>query len=396
MCGGPDSVNWDASRRVSEEGCGVVTGATCDAFRHLTPDECTNTLRRLQYLLRFDTQSETVYRCTWIELLEGEAVTSAVRAEQRTIRGTGGEVSIGPWTIDPPLVNGTIRPIVLKVDITVDASDPASYEMDEVNGVDQVATVKGTGTTVLKAVLTPDTPEIRALINWEGATEDPNDPTKATVPRTSSIKQDVSVLVDGHSCRDGVVWVLWADLDVRHSGNKTPWDLNDVGNKAEFSPFVEGISHQLGPTDRLTETPPYLGHKVEIKATITPEGAGAVVVDDWAFQQTVSYVIFMNSTNVTDSGTDEPDSGDAFDDTPDINDNVFSLDAPGLVFLNGLSGFSRAKTALNFTVVLKWKGTICSDETYWWTKLKLEYDGSTCNVLYNEGGDGSISLPTAY
>ena len=100
---------------------------------------------------------------------------------------------------------------VLKVDIRVDESDEDSCYLNTVDDVDHIATVKGSGDVVLKAVLEPDTPEIRNLLTWDGAVQQA-DKITAKVSRSAAMKQDVHAKINGNTCREGNVWVVWAPI----------------------------------------------------------------------------------------------------------------------------------------------------------------------------------------
>jgi len=74
-------------------------------------------------------------------------------------------------------------------------------------------TAKKAGEEVrLYAAITPDTPEARARINWDGATEDPGNPLEATIPRDAAAKHEVKVKFDTDCvCKEARVWVVWAN-----------------------------------------------------------------------------------------------------------------------------------------------------------------------------------------
>lgn len=124
----------------------------------------------------------------------------------------------------------------IKEEMEVDESDEDTYELDMEAGAQQFVTVKGTGDVVLRANVTPDTPEILDLLSWQGATQDPSDPTKATLSRTSSTKADVSVSIGGHEVCEAVVWVVWAEINLNTTG-PTP-NESSVGPEHVQHPLV--------------------------------------------------------------------------------------------------------------------------------------------------------------
>lgn len=71
-------------------------------------------------------------------------------------------------------------------------------------------TPKETGQVTLTAAISPDTPEIRQLVTWEGAIQDSADPLKATVSKAASAKHVVGLKVDGKVGKEVRVWVVSA------------------------------------------------------------------------------------------------------------------------------------------------------------------------------------------
>jgi hypothetical protein len=74
------------------------------------------------------------------------------------------------------------------------------------------ATAKGTGNVTLLASISPDTTANRNLIDWEGATEDPTNPLKATISRSAAAKNIVNIKYNGNVIKELRVWVVWANL----------------------------------------------------------------------------------------------------------------------------------------------------------------------------------------
>jgi hypothetical protein len=280
--------------------------------------------------------------------------------------------------------------------IAVHASDTNSFYLFESNKVVNIATVKGAGDVVLFTTISPDTPQIRAEVNWQGATEDGSDPLKATVSRAVSIRQPVDALIGGAVLRQAIVWVVWADLDVRHSGSKTPYDSGtDTGNDVDFPPYAGGTN--LGAYSNFATTNIYMGWKVEIVGTLTPVGINAVIPAGWDFYQTLTYIDFLNNTNSPyQSGTDVPDgafnSGSFQDQTPDPNDKIYAIDGPGPVG----GSFTNYKSTDNFKVIVQWNGITASDDTFWWVHQKAESILGVYTVLENDGGDGTNTVENFY
>ena len=188
-------------------------------------------LQKLRYRWSLPSVSGVVYRVFWWEKFIPANGGSGTSVVQRTadVYGTGGTVHTPAFDLPPPSAEGCTYPVpmesILKVDsVTVDSSDSDSYYLVESNEVDHIGTVKGSGNVILRATISPDTPETRALIDWQGATEDATDPLKATLTRTSSARNDVGVLVNGAECRQAKVWVVWGNFTDFINTGPTPND----------------------------------------------------------------------------------------------------------------------------------------------------------------------------
>ncbi len=96
----------------------------------------------------------------------------------------------------------------------------------------------------MTAVISPDTPETHALIDWEGASEDPNHPLQATVSKGTSAKHEVKIKLagGGYISREIDVWVIWAT----GTGIKTIAEHVVRGNiYDQHSPPQAGIGTQI-------------------------------------------------------------------------------------------------------------------------------------------------------
>ncbi len=61
----------------------------------------------------------------------------------------------------------------------------------------------------ITASLTPDEQGLEDRIDWEGATEDPEDPLQATVPKDAAARHVVSIKLDDTVMKEFRVWVVW-------------------------------------------------------------------------------------------------------------------------------------------------------------------------------------------
>jgi hypothetical protein len=156
--------------------------------------------------------------------------------------------------------------------------------------------------------------------------------------------------------------------------------------------------NELGAENLLSNTPPYLGWKVEMVGTITPPGAFQVIRDGWSFYQTLTFVDFDDDRYVpSGSGTNAPDTefnsyGSAFEnDTPDSDGRIYALDGPG----NKLA-FTLYQSTDNFETWVYWGGLVASTPAQWWIDQKAYNDGSNYIVITNTGGNGTTQIQTTY
>jgi hypothetical protein len=248
-------------------------------------------------------------------------------------------------------------------------------------------------------VLNPDISEANLpanFVTWTGGEAVEGHQLQRRVSKGSSAHTQM-IAGCGSSSATGDAWIVWADVTVRHTGNKTVYEAGtDTGNDKEFPYFCPGTS--LGATNRLGESPKYLGWIVEIKGDITPAGIHDVVSSGWDFYQTVTYIDFLDNTNVPSaSATNAIDtafnSSTYQDQTPDPNDEIFALDGPGLL---AETDFNYAKTTDNFRVRVRWNEENASDEAQWWTRQKAEKIGENYTVIENSGGNGTTTIDNFY
>jgi len=268
------------------------------------------------------------------------------------------------------------------------------------------ATIKNTNApteyVVVRAEIEPniDPASLPAgFISWSGGQAVATNQLQRKVPKNISAHTEL-VASCGGSSATGHVWVIWSEVTVRHTDNKTAYDSDtDTGNSATFPPATGG--QELGPANRLTETEPYLGWKVEAKGILTPAGIHEVVQSGWDFYQTFTYADFFDPSYGTNapyaSGTDTPDaefnagSYPFKDRTPDSNEAIYALDGPGV-----WQDFSYYKSTDNFSIWVRWHGTNASDSTHWWIRQKVENQSGTYVVIENGGGNGTTTIDFTY
>jgi hypothetical protein len=123
-------------------------------------------------------------------------------------------------------------------------------------------TPKGAGDVTLSIVISPDTPQTRAAISWEGATPKPGDPLSATVPKTAPLKRVVKVKQNGLELQDLRLWVVWSttiatDIPIRTKkltrfGPGTVGDLFRTSTGLKISGGFR-FTHRILPREIITD-----------------------------------------------------------------------------------------------------------------------------------------------
>lgn len=96
----------------------------------------------------------------------------------------------------------------------------------------------------LTITLSHDTQANRGEIEWVGATEDPENPLKATVSKSTAAKHIVKIKVDGGTCvfEEIRVWVVWATATATET---TPPYVNRGNITDQHSPSQSGPGSQV-------------------------------------------------------------------------------------------------------------------------------------------------------
>jgi hypothetical protein len=103
------------------------------------------------------------------------------------------------------------------VAIVVDPSDTKTHEIRAVVGRTHFVTVKGTGDIVLRAGISPDTPQLRSLLTWEADGADIKqgaDRLTAKISRNtpSGARIPVRIKLGSDICAEFLVWIIWCTL----------------------------------------------------------------------------------------------------------------------------------------------------------------------------------------
>ena len=251
---------------------------------------------------------------------------------------------------------------VIKVEpIAVHSSDSDSYYLEEMNGVDQIGTIKGSGNIVLKATITPDIPKTRAVINWQGATEDAGNPLQATLSRATSAKTDVCVLVNETAWRTANVWVVWVDFTEFNNTGPTPPD-------SSVAPIWYGA--QTGKMNGAL-----------IQSTISPSGFYAISNVSFDFKQTIESGLWKKEgttwtqTSYTASGSSDGPHSQAQDITLSNENHIYMQDNPGYILMPSGSNENVFKLNAVDAVYIKFGADNwikCSSDYLWYSIVWLE------------------------
>jgi hypothetical protein len=230
-------------------------------------------------------------------------------------------------------------------------------------------------------------PWIETNITWSGGTPVPGNPLQCEVSTAVSTNAIVTASIGSFSTSLDI-WIVWSTVQILSSGTNT---------SPLSSPYYAG-GDELGAENLLSNTPAYLGWKVEIVGTITPAGAYQAIQDGWRFYQTSTFVTFYNNEYAPwGSGTNAPDTAfndygpNLEDDTPDTNNDIYALDGPGNV-----GAFSLYQTTQNFQTWVLWNGQIASGPAQWWINQKAYNNGSSYIVVTNTGGNGTTQIEYTY
>ncbi|HTV43496.1 MAG TPA: LamG-like jellyroll fold domain-containing protein [Candidatus Sulfotelmatobacter sp.] len=224
-------------------------------------------------------------------------------------------------------------------------------------------------------------------IQWSGGQAVPGNPLEREV--STAVSTNTVVTATLGSVSSGLeVWVIWSTVQVLSSGPNT-------------SPLSEPSyagDNDLGPANLLSNSPPYLGWKVEMVGTIAPAGAYQTIQNGWRFYQTDTFIDFYDDEYVpSESGTNAPDAifngygSNLEDDTPDTNNNIYALDGPGWQ-----GSFTLYQSTDNFQTWVYWNGQPASSPAQWWISQKAYNNGSSYIVVTNAGGNGTTQIEQTY
>ncbi|MFH0908425.1 MAG: thrombospondin type 3 repeat-containing protein [bacterium] len=121
-CGGLAAIEWNTGV-ANEFPLGVECaelGSSCAALRDLATNELSAALRRIQYRYRFSGDEGVIYRMSWAHRFIPEVgPTQVVDIGTMNMVGSGSTqyIDSAAFVIDPPATDGTVEPLVVKVEI---------------------------------------------------------------------------------------------------------------------------------------------------------------------------------------------------------------------------------------------------------------------------------------
>lgn len=209
----------------------------------------------------------------------------------------------------------------------------------------------------LTATVEPNTTAVRGKIDWEGATEDPSDPLKATVSKDATAKHVVKIKYSGKVAKELRVWVVWSQItstpiaiDYRQANTGSP--LRPGGAIRGGYNFTHTIQPQTIITD--ADRPDLSGSN----ATSPPGGNHPIFSSDplsggagkkWDNSRQIR-ARQLNPAGIADSDIAQPPFPDISYPADDVegNDDRGTGDENNDPYTNGgvLSGFDRPQTAV--------------------------------------------------
>lgn len=305
--------------------------------------------------------------------------------------------------------NDTVKFVIIRVDSV--SADKQYEKVGDTGSKWNVVGVKGSAgdAVTLTLTITPDTTATRNAVSWTGATVDPNNKLKATVPIHQSVRKDVTVNVAGNPCREIQVWPTWGTTGNFRGDNANGQDLSQ-GNDV---PLPAGIKLGINATILV---PASVGTRnvMELKGTMTPGGVSAIPGVQFDFKRTKQLKTFWKNTGdaawgIQDSdpaGTPD-DTGNQDEDLHDGNDIIWVVDLPG-----GPAGTATRDLLQQEYDMREWvdlilnkpsnattamSGQKCSNVFSWYSILNAKKDAATGkwvrnNARRNEIRQGTLTI----
>jgi len=278
---------------------------------------------------------------------------------------------------------------IFKVEsVTVHADDSNSYYLEEKNDIDQVGTVKGSGSIVLKANIVPETSDLKSLVDWEGAVEDGTDPFKATLSRSTVSEKVIRVMVDGTARRDARVWIVWTEFTSFNNTGPTPSD-------SSVSPPAYGASSgtRNGMLLQATILPPGFNDVGNVSYDIKRTKERATW---WKNGSTWEQLTHVGPGAGDDSGNDDEDL------SPSATSHIYVMDFPGFIYSTAVADELVYKASFIEFVNIKLGSSPwikVSEDFSWHSITWLEDNGSgqwqRKTSESNEIAPGSITVGTS-
>jgi hypothetical protein len=270
------------------------------------------------------------------------------------------------------LATGSVAVYVVALDkLTV--SDGATQS--HFTGQKNWGTVRKPGKVTLLAQISPETDGAADLIVWTGATPDPSDNHKATVPRATPAHTSVKAEV-GTTSDTAEIWVMLATLMLKTGGQLDGNDHVELPLRLSF-PNLGAMTDEKDYASGFTVGE--AAGQVEMVGTLSPSGLGQVLTkgdSGWKFSQRLASGgckdggVFAPQNNANDDPTDNHQQTD-----PDASDHIFFIDAPTI----GLAFQIQHNEEIydQFGAQATWNGDPASQPLFWyfWGRVNADLPG---------------------
>ncbi|MGD9498716.1 MAG: hypothetical protein AB7Y46_20655, partial [Armatimonadota bacterium] len=163
----------------------------------------------------------------------------------------------------PALQKGTttLQEVVVDVDADVPRVDADPNPAGADTTLKHFVTPKGGAEDVvtLTASISQDEAYLKQFLDWEGASEEAQNPLKATVPMDAAAKHVVLIKLGGWVVKEARVWVVWAELSLDTFSTDMVCDVfRGATDIYPAEPIY--IDHRIAPIEIVTDTDrPWLG-----------------------------------------------------------------------------------------------------------------------------------------
>ncbi len=249
----------------------------------------------------------------------------------------------------------------------------------------------------VKATLSTADTNAANLINWSVGNPVAYDPFQRKISKGASQMIPVMATV-GAASTNLNVWVIWATVQILTNGTYPSLLSFDYGNPGS------SVSNQLGvhyffwnsnsgsmTLGSITNSDSVLG-EVCVMATISPNGVGRIIEDDWnIFQMKQNKIVYDGIVAGASSQNWTNDNIPELFKWRHADPNLYLLDGPGIINAPNLVTNSL-EHYVNFYDYVTWNSQICSDTNCFWY-LKAIWNANQTPKFSVDLGSGTITIP---